>query len=386
MKFSTSATLLFLAVAKAHPEALWWGTDDCFPSPNNCDNQCSDAQQFGFDWSDLMDGEFSSYGGLDFSGFSRGNLFDGDCIAGKLGRGSNSGLRISSGGSGTFSIGSFRLSTSMDANVNIIYGMPDGSSCRQVASCSPYGTDVSNEQCGGATSIQFELPDSSDFEDCDLGIHTIEFDCTPGTKRPSYTPELPTPTPPETVSGGSSTPLIPIYTPTGGVPTPSPSHPPKMTTSTVYTTSEFTITSCAPTVTNCPADSTTVVTSTIAVSTTVCPVTETESETGNVPVPTGVTPGSSVIPGGSITSGGGSMTSGGSVTPTGGAVTTPSPSQPPKMTTSTVYSTSEFTITSCAPTVTNCPADSTTVVTSTIAVSTTLCHSWRVCHVWKLGY
>ena len=49
---------------------------------------------------------------------------------------------------------------------------------------------------------------------------------------------------------------------------------PRMTTSTVYETQTFTITSCAPTVTDCPAESTKVVTSVVAVSTTVCPVTE----------------------------------------------------------------------------------------------------------------
>jgi CFEM domain len=42
-------------------------------------------------------------------------------------------------------------------------------------------------------------------------------------------------------------------------------------------------------------------------------------------------------------------------------------------TTSTVYSTQTKTITSCAPTVTNCPAHSTVVVTSVIAISTTIC-------------
>jgi hypothetical protein len=43
------------------------------------------------------------------------------------------------------------------------------------------------------------------------------------------------------------------------------------------------------------------------------------------------------------------------------------------LTTSTVYSTTVKTITSCAPTVTNCPAHSTVVVTETIPVSTTIC-------------
>ncbi|OCK72754.1 hypothetical protein K432DRAFT_430905 [Lepidopterella palustris CBS 459.81] len=45
----------------------------------------------------------------------------------------------------------------------------------------------------------------------------------------------------------------------------------------------------------------------------------------------------------------------------------------PKLTTSTVYSTQLVTVISCAPTITNCPADATKVVTSIIAISTTVC-------------
>ncbi|KAJ9658109.1 hypothetical protein H2201_007890 [Coniosporium apollinis] len=58
--------------------------------------------------------------------------------------------------------------------------------------------------------------------------------------------------------------------PTGG----ETASPTEMTTSTIYSTATFTITSCAPTITNCPADATKVVTSVIAVSTTVCPKSE----------------------------------------------------------------------------------------------------------------
>ncbi|KAK3403126.1 hypothetical protein B0T20DRAFT_343923 [Sordaria brevicollis] len=52
------------------------------------------------------------------------------------------------------------------------------------------------------------------------------------------------------------------------------------TTSTIFTTSYYTITSCAPTVTNCPAK---VVTSVIAIATTVCPVTNQPAGPTNVP-------------------------------------------------------------------------------------------------------
>merc|ERR1712054_378791 len=58
------------------------------------------------------------------------------------------------------------------------------------------------------------------------------------------------------------------------------------TTSTVYSTKEVTITSCAPTVTDCPlrpGTPTAVITSTVPVSTTICPVTK----SATTPAPTG---------------------------------------------------------------------------------------------------
>jgi chitinase len=102
------------------------------------------------------------------------------------------------------------------------------------------------------------------------------------------------------------------------------------TVSTVYTTSVYTITSCAATVTDCPGRIGQVTTDIISLYTTICPVTETEKTyTPTAPVST-YTPWS----------------------------------------TSTVYSTKEYTITSCPPEVTNCPIGS---KTSTVITQTTSC-------------
>ncbi|KAK4200328.1 glycoside hydrolase superfamily [Triangularia verruculosa] len=107
----------------------------------------------------------------------------------------------------------------------------------------------------------------------------------------------------------------------GPVVTPSPS----FTTSTIYSTTTFTITSCAPSITDCPGR---VVTKTIAIGTTVCPVTTTDAPAITSSIPAGFT-------------------------------------------TSTIYSTKTLTLTSCGPTVTNCPAGSTT--TTVIPIGTTVC-------------
>ncbi|PQK15507.1 hypothetical protein BB8028_0005g10200 [Beauveria bassiana] len=104
----------------------------------------------------------------------------------------------------------------------------------------------------------------------------------------------------------------------------------EMTTSSVYTTKTYTITSCPPSVPNCPVGH--VTTETIFVSTTVCPVTKTDE----APKPTA------------------------------------KPSQPTEeMTTSSVYTTKTYTITSCPPIVPNCPVGQ--VTTETVFVSTTVC-------------
>ena len=66
------------------------------------------------------------------------------------------------------------------------------------------------------------------------------------------------------------------------------SSPAGYTTSTVYTTSVYTITSCAPTVTNCPAKLGSVTTEVISLYTTVCPVTATQHTQYPVSSPTGL--------------------------------------------------------------------------------------------------
>ncbi|KAF9893129.1 hypothetical protein FE257_012540 [Aspergillus nanangensis] len=392
MKATTPITLLSLvALAQAHVPGLWWGTDTCYTSPDNTDNECTEDQHHGFDWSDLPNGHFSDYCGFDFSGFSKKDKGDsGSCVEGKL----SSGLKFSRGQG--FSVRNFRLSTSKETNVKVHYGMADGTTCKSVVSCSPEGTDVSNDQCGGATSVSFEH-DEDDDEDCDLGIHKIDFDCSPGDKPPT-TPSVPVGTPSETGVSPTSTSSVPVIPPpassgTVTMTTPVPTTPVQMTTSTVYTTSEVTITSCAPTVTNCPADSTTVVTSTIAVSTTVCPVTSTETpgegtSTDTPPVPTGSSPADTtstdITPAPTGSSPVGSSSPGGPV-PTTAPVSSPgvptgvSPSSPAGEESTTTVVTYE-TVTTC-PVTTVATTDGTTTTSVYSTVSTvTLTSTATVCN------
>ncbi|KAF3027480.1 hypothetical protein E8E15_009845 [Penicillium rubens] len=340
------ALLALFGAALAHPAGLWWGTDVCYTSPDNTDNQCSDVQRKGFDLSELGNGDNWSFEGFHFVGLEpkngcQGSSYGGTCLGGKLSRDNNWTIKISAADA-PFSIRNFHLSTSRDTDVFIIYKMPDGSSCHHVTSSWYRGTDVANDQCGGAVSVEFTLPEKSKFGDCDLEIHQIDFDCSTGTKPPGHTVLVPSHSHTEP-SPTSTTSLPPFHWTSQEVSTTSHSTQ-HMTTSTVWTTEEITVTKCAPTVTNCPGHSTVLVTSTYPLSTTVCPSTPVETK------PSTTSPhGHSDPP------------------------TTSHSSQ--RVTTSTVWTTEEITITKCAPTVTNCPGHSTVFVTSTYPLSTTICPS-----------
>ncbi|KAJ5612267.1 hypothetical protein N7510_005461 [Penicillium lagena] len=280
---------LFSAATLAHPSGLWWGTDQCYSVPENTDNYCLEDQKAGFDWSDLANGDNWSPEGFNFVGFSPKShcqaAGNGNCIGGKLSREDNWTLRVDSD-IAPFSVSDFHLATSRATDVLITYTLADGSACHQVATSTPEGLDIHNDQCGGATSVEFRLPEESKFGECDMDIHRIHFDCSTGPKPP--------PTPPTSTPGHTktcTTTEVDVQTSTSTetlvlVPTTSTAwttvvevhtftsiETPVLTTSTVWTTEEVTVTKCPPAVTECPPHSTVTLTSTYSLSTTVCPVT-----------------------------------------------------------------------------------------------------------------
>ncbi|CAG8186718.1 unnamed protein product [Penicillium salamii] len=324
--------LSLFGVALAHPTGLWWGTDVCYTSPEKADNQCTPAQQVGFDWSQLGNGDNWSYDGFNFVGFTAKDgcrdSEDGTCIGGTLSRDDGYSLEVNTADT-PFSIRTFNLSTSRETNVLITYEMPEGRPCHQVAFSTRQGIDVHNDQCGGATAVKFQLPEENKFGDCTLNIHAINFDCSSGEKHTGHpssslptqilsthsepthsvpthsvpthsvpTHSVPTHSGPTYSGPTQSVPTLPVsvpehhHTSVWEVPTPSASvpehHPttavvphssvPSLTKpmTTVWETAEVTITKCGHTVTDCPAHSTVVITSTYSSSTTVCPSSSTE--------------------------------------------------------------------------------------------------------------
>ncbi|KAJ5965605.1 hypothetical protein N7481_012319 [Penicillium waksmanii] len=235
----------------AHPSGLWWGTDTCYPSPENTENSCLEPQEDGFKWSDLADGDNWSYEGFNFVGFSPRdvcNASNGKCIEARLSRSDNYAVKIEAT-QAPFSVQKFHLSTSRETLLRLNYEMTDGSTCHELAFSSPDGVDVVNQQCGGAVSVEFALPEDSKFGECDLNIHEINFDCSHGSKPPGLLP--PPGSKPHPVT---STIIVPVVTPE---------------VSTVWTTAEVTVTHCPATGSYCPEHST--VTSTYTRSTTFYP-------------------------------------------------------------------------------------------------------------------
>lgn len=170
--------------------------------------------------------------------------------------------------------------------------MTDGSICHELATSSPEGVDVVNQQCGGAVSVEFTLPEDSKFGECDLNLHEVSFDCSHGEKPPG---QLPPPGEKPHVStntiASSTSSLEPKPTPVTSTMT-EPVFTPKV--STEWTTQEFTVTNCPPTVTDCPEHST--VTSTYTTSSTFWPSSSASVTPSLVSSTTPATPDSSIVP------------------------------------------------------------------------------------------
>ncbi|KAE9961969.1 hypothetical protein EG328_001177 [Venturia inaequalis] len=226
----TNAALLFAGTASATFSG--WTNAPTYKTPSNNNNECNSQEKSGFDWSNLNPGSFDSYGSYSFSGFQCSSTFGkrdtltkrtfgAKVIEGSMSAGS--GPSFSCGADKDFSISEYQVSVSKDTDVEFHYQMEDGSTCKQTTSCKSGGTIVQNSQCGGAKQVQFQLPQGSK-GGCDIGIHSIGFDCSPPVSsvpppkasssstplsQPASSPAVPTSAP--AVSTSSST--LPISTP-----------------------------------------------------------------------------------------------------------------------------------------------------------------------------
>ncbi|RMZ71606.1 adhesin Mad1 [Pyrenophora seminiperda CCB06] len=197
---ATTYALLFTGLAAQQATATWNFFDN-FGTPNYSQNECSDKQKGGFNWSDLLDGDsVNNYGDFDFSGgwkcansFGKRDVlskrtFGNKCIKNTVGKDKPASFGCNKRG---FSITHMDISSEFDAEIELHYTMEDGSKCKQLGSCSAGGSTLQNTQCGGAKSVDVYLGAhyKGDKDSCEIGFHNIGFDCNPGT--PYTTPPLP---------------------------------------------------------------------------------------------------------------------------------------------------------------------------------------------------
>ncbi|CAI6340638.1 unnamed protein product [Periconia digitata] len=206
-----SIALLISGLAAQQVAATWNRGASGYNTPQYNNNECSDKQNKGFDWSDLKDGQKDfDYGDFKFGGGwecankfgKRDHLtkrsFNSKCVKNTVSKEKPAKFSCDKKKDG-FSVKEIDVSVDHDAELEFHYKMGDGSTCKQTQACSKSGTTVKNTQCGGAKEVEVHFKGSSGKEKkekCEIGFHKIDFDCTPGKK---YTP-IPPPSPPKTSS------------------------------------------------------------------------------------------------------------------------------------------------------------------------------------------
>ncbi|KAF1953647.1 hypothetical protein CC80DRAFT_143187 [Byssothecium circinans] len=218
-----SIALLVSGLATQQVAATWNRQATNYNTPQYNNNECSDKQNKGFDWSDLKEGQKDfDYGDFKFGGgwscsnkFGKRDLltkrtFNSKCVKNTVSKEKPATFSCDKRKEG-FSVKEIDVSVDHDVDLTFHYKMGDGSICKHTAPCKKEGTTVKNTQCGGARSVEVYLGNSKEGKkSCDIGLHRIGFDCTPGKTYnpiPPYTPAPPKSSstqPPKTSSVGTT--------------------------------------------------------------------------------------------------------------------------------------------------------------------------------------
>ncbi|KAF1974745.1 hypothetical protein BU23DRAFT_635523 [Bimuria novae-zelandiae CBS 107.79] len=235
-----SIALLISGFAAQQVAANWDRQASNYNTPQYNNNECTDKQKGGYNWSDLNDGDKpGKYDDFDFGGdwscstkkFGKRDhvskrTFGAKAITSKCGKDKPASFSCNKKSEG-FSVTHIDVSVDHDAELDFHYKMKDGSICKHRASCKKDGTTVQNTQCGGAESVDVYLGNSSEGrEDCEIGFHEIGFDCNPGesyTPPPPYTPAPPSSTSEAPPSSSSEVPSSSTEVPSSSTEVPSSS-------------------------------------------------------------------------------------------------------------------------------------------------------------------
>ncbi|KAI9669630.1 MAG: hypothetical protein M1831_007326 [Alyxoria varia] len=269
MKYSSA---LAAAATFGLSAATWPKDAPGYSTPENTDTKCNSQMQKGYTFGGVQEGPMRQHGGLKFGGFdckttNYKRTFDsydhtdskpnedgyGKCITGAAKPDSGPSMEAPDR---DFSIQKMHLSTEFDTPIDCHYTMPNGETCKETHDCSSKGTTIENSQCGGAKHMSIALPKEHKSKSCHVSVHSIGFHCgsasAPASSYPatsatpsSYaTPSAPVYSTPSAPAYSSTpkaySPSAPEYTPKASTPTPkgySPSAPAYTPSAPAYTPS-----------------------------------------------------------------------------------------------------------------------------------------------------
>ncbi|KAL8902702.1 MAG: hypothetical protein Q9207_004454 [Kuettlingeria erythrocarpa] len=265
MRTVSASVLLALGLAVQQAAATGWTDAETFTNPYNTNNECTDKQTQGLPFDDHPTGDLGFYGDLNWantkctnglskrtfghdgeeshSGGSK-DFAGGKCASGTASKDVNSSPSFSCGPKQKgMSIDTIHISSSEDTEVELYYTYENGDICKQPASCSKSGSVIKNSQCGDAKGVVVKLPDTDTKSSCEVGIHSVGFNCGPASSKPpvpSSTPIISTPieSKPYPIPTANTT---SVFVPTGTAPVTNPVTTPVTTAETTAGTTAETI-------------------------------------------------------------------------------------------------------------------------------------------------
>ncbi|KAL8914887.1 MAG: hypothetical protein Q9171_000514 [Xanthocarpia ochracea] len=218
MRTISVPALFALGLAVRQTAATSWTDAQTYRNPSNTNNQCVGDQSKGLGFDDRSNGDLGNYGALEWQNlrctdglqkrtsgpYEDGSLdkvpegfAGGRCASGTASKDVDSSPKFSCGPDQKgMSIDNIHVSTSETTEIELHYGYDNGDVCKQTETCSPAGKIIKNKQCGDARSVTVKLPDADKKDNCEVGIHSVGFNCGPASSKPpvpSATPVESTP-------------------------------------------------------------------------------------------------------------------------------------------------------------------------------------------------
>ncbi|KAL8732851.1 MAG: hypothetical protein Q9166_002452 [cf. Caloplaca sp. 2 TL-2023] len=206
MRTASVSALLALGLAVQQAAATGWTDAHTYHNPYNTNNQCVGEQSKGLGFNDRSNGDLGNYGDLNWQnlkctdglqkrtsgpheegshGEAPEGFAGGRCASGTVSKDVDTSPRFSCGSEQKgMSIDHIHVSTSEQTDIELHYGYDNGDVCKQTETCSPAGKIIKNKQCGDAKSVTVKLPDTDKKDKCEVGIHSVGFNCGPASSKP----------------------------------------------------------------------------------------------------------------------------------------------------------------------------------------------------------